>query len=145
MKFLVTGATGFLGKHLVNRLLTEGHEVTVINQSGKKPIDKAWENVAVIPYQGSYEIFSMIDKVDIVVHLAAFSKLYHTPDDISTLIDSNIKLGAHLLEWMVHADVEKIINISTYFENTNGKSYSPLNFYAATKKMFEDLVVPEFN
>ena len=39
MKVLVTGSTGFVGKHLVNRLLNEGVEVTEINSTN---FDSMW-------------------------------------------------------------------------------------------------------
>lgn len=35
MKILVTGASGFVGRHLVGRLLASGHEVAGVNTSGK--------------------------------------------------------------------------------------------------------------
>ena len=33
MKVLITGSTGFVGKHLVKKLKTGGHEITEINSS----------------------------------------------------------------------------------------------------------------
>jgi len=39
MKVLVTGATGFVGKHLISRLLHEGVEVTEINSTN---FDSMW-------------------------------------------------------------------------------------------------------
>ena len=37
MRFLVTGGAGFIGSHLVDRIVAEGHEVTVLDNfaSGK--------------------------------------------------------------------------------------------------------------
>jgi short-subunit dehydrogenase involved in D-alanine esterification of teichoic acids len=33
MKILITGGTGFVGTQLTSRLLTEGHEITVLTRS----------------------------------------------------------------------------------------------------------------
>ena len=36
MKFLVTGATGFVGPHMINRLLQAGHEVVAMTRDFEK-------------------------------------------------------------------------------------------------------------
>lgn len=140
MRFLVTGATGFLGKYLVHQLINDQHEVIAVNRSGKKPDDAVWEKIQLIVYDGEYSSFIDTEPVDVVIHLATCFKSSHRPEEISELIDSNIKLGAHLLEWMQKKEIRRIVNISTYTTSIDGHSYSPQNFYAATKKMFEDLL-----
>jgi len=37
MKILITGGTGFVGRELTNRLIKEGHEVTILTRSIKSP------------------------------------------------------------------------------------------------------------
>ncbi len=73
MKVLVTGGAGFVGSHLVDRLLKEGHNVTVLDDlsSGKKEnINKSANFV-----KGDIRDFKTIDAVtkgvDIIYHLAA--------------------------------------------------------------------------
>lgn len=44
MKILVTGATGFVGRHLVSRLLEGGHEVTILSRTGAGERGLQWES-----------------------------------------------------------------------------------------------------
>jgi nucleoside-diphosphate-sugar epimerase len=76
MKFLVTGATGFVGNHVIRRLLTLGQEVVATARSRDKAIKFEWYNqVLFIPYEIeiSSSIKSLYDyfgRPDILIHLA---------------------------------------------------------------------------
>ena len=37
MKILITGGTGFVGTQLTSRLIQDGHEVTILSRSAKRP------------------------------------------------------------------------------------------------------------
>lgn len=94
-----------------------------------------------LKYSGSFEeTFLKLEKADVVIHLATLFKANHKPGDISPLLQSNITLGTHLLEWMVMSNTTNIINFSTYATNTNGHSYSPQNLYSATKQAFSTIL-----
>ena len=78
MKALITGGAGFIGSHLAERLLDDGHEVLVLDNLSTGSIN----NIAHLkPVTGfSYVIDSitnepllaeMIDRADVVFHLAA--------------------------------------------------------------------------
>jgi len=64
MRFLIAGATGFLGTHLTESLRTAGHQVTALSRSGERPGTVAWD-----PYAGPLDP-AVVDKADVVVNLA---------------------------------------------------------------------------
>jgi nucleoside-diphosphate-sugar epimerase len=71
MRFFVTGATGFIGRHLCQRLTSDGHEVVALARSSAK-VDRLPKNVEV--FQGDLGRFAdpstVLPPCDIVVHLA---------------------------------------------------------------------------
>ena len=74
MKFLVTGATGFAGPHLIDKLLAHGHEVVAMVRASAR--ENAPEHVRVVVAdlleRGSLDrVFS--EEFDGVFHLGAFS------------------------------------------------------------------------
>lgn len=141
MKILVTGATGFIGKNLVAKLIDSGHDIWALarENSDTSCIDKS---VKMYPYNG--EINTMIklfkeEKFDGVIHLASHFLSAHNPDDISSLISSNIQFGTELLEASKSSDVTWFINTGTFWQNYENEDYNPVNLYAATKEAFENI------
>src|SRR3569623_121363 len=71
MKFLVTGAIGFVGRYLVEKLICAGHEVDALARS-----DRGYFKNTALHYFHSFDIthpFSIGDNFDMVIHLAAYN------------------------------------------------------------------------
>jgi nucleoside-diphosphate-sugar epimerase len=128
MKVLVTGTTGFIGKHLVARLEKEGHTVTALTRA--HDVDHNVPNLIALMER---------EKFDGVIHLASLFLGQHKPEDIKGLIDSNVFLGTAVLEAATKAKVPWFINTGTFWQHYQSKSYSPVNLYAATKQAFETI------
>jgi CDP-paratose synthetase len=139
---LITGATGFIGRHLVPRLLSEGYYIYItLTENEINPFPK---DVKVIVannnnIEGGREIFRQYN-IDGIIHLAAYVQSYvHDSLDISKLINSNILFGTQILDYAAEANVSWFINTGTYWQNYQKLGYSPVNLYAATKQAFEDI------
>lgn len=138
MKVLITGATGFIGRNLSNKL-AEKYEVYAIvrKYSNTSVLNK---NINVFRYDGNIDNlinFFKQEKFEGVIHLASLFLAYHTPNDISKLINSNIKFATELLETSKQSKVKWFINTGTFWQHFNNEDYNPVNLYAATKEAFE--------
>lgn len=141
MNILVTGATGFIGRHLCARL-TEEHEVHALIRPSSDP--------AVLPDGCNTMVFNgdvaalrqaMCEaKIDGIVHLAARYVAEHSPEQICDLIHTNLFFGTAVLDCGVKAGVDWFVNIGTIWQNYNSADYkdeyNPVNLYAATKQSF---------
>jgi len=144
-KAFVTGATGFVGSHLVRVLLEAGWEVSVVVRpsSNLDVLAAVRDEITVHEYSGKIQSLTdaiSICKPDVVIHVASLFLSEHQPEQIHALIESNILFGNHLLEAMVASDVKNFINTSTSWEHYENKDYSPVNLYAATKRAFQDIM-----
>ncbi len=112
MKILVTGATGFIGRKLVRKLIKEGHEVSALVRR-TSDVYKLPKRLRLV--EGDMlEIRSLqkaIQNIEIVVHLAAYFDFY--PKDKELLYRVNVDGTQNILDASVAASVSRFIYIST--------------------------------
>jgi nucleoside-diphosphate-sugar epimerase len=138
---LVTGATGFIGRHLVRHLHDAGWEVAVLLRRESQSTSATAQSFL---YTGkTAEVMRAIAdfQPDTVFHLASLFLAQHTAEQIEPLISSNVLLGTQLLEAMRAAGTHSLVNAGTAWQNFAGDAYLPVNLYAATKQAFEDVLL----
>jgi len=160
MRVLVTGAAGFIGYHVAERLLARGDEVIGLDNLNPYYDPKLKEaRLARLRAQSrfSFERLDLVDragmealfaraKIQRVVHLAAQAGVRYSIDNPHAYVDSNLTGTLHVLEGCRHHRVEHLVFASTssvYGANTkmpfsvHQNVDHPLSFYAATKKANE--------
>ncbi len=74
MKILVTGATGFVGHHVVNWLVNKNYEVIATGTDTKKASQYSWfKDVKYIPcdyFKENLNYYDHFEKPDLIIHLA---------------------------------------------------------------------------
>jgi nucleoside-diphosphate-sugar epimerase len=121
-KALVSGATGFIGSHLVKRLLGMGWEVKCLTQG---------QFYDTKPIKGDY---------DYIFHLAAYGQHFHQRDDVDEIYRANVFGTLNLLERTKDIKYKAFINFGTSSEygvkNKPMKEtdlVEPTFFYASSK------------
>ena len=160
MRVLVTGAAGFIGYHVAERLLARGDEV--IGLDNLNPYYDPTLKQARLARLEAHERFRF-ERIDLadraameasfangafqrVVHLAAQAGVRYSVENPHAYADSNLTGTLNVLEGCRHRGVEHLVFASTssvYGANTkmpfsvHQNVDHPLSFYAATKKANE--------
>jgi len=125
MKFFLTGATGFIGAHVADRLRARGDEVVVLVRSPGKA--SALEELGCNLVEGSLSdeeaVRAGIEGCDAIVHAAGAYKVGVNQEECKHMHRTNIGGTATVLEAGVEAGVDRIVYVSTinYFGNTFGR------------------------
>jgi nucleoside-diphosphate-sugar epimerase len=139
MAILITGATGFIGSHLLRTLHERGRQDIVVLCR----LDSRESTLPFIRYTGDLKALVrdfQDNEITGVVHLASLFLSQHKLEDIDALIESNLRLGLHLAEAAAQSGCRWFLNTSSFWQNYENKEYSPVSLYAATKRAFEDLL-----
>lgn len=147
MKLLITGASGFIGSHLVKHFSSAGHEITAFCRTPQKIRSLAHANVQVV--QGLLEDFPLVAELvknqDAVIHCA----LGWGATAVEMLQRDTLP-AVHLFERAITAGVRKIIDTSSCVavgeyrplmdEDTVCR---PLDLYSATKAAVEGYLLAQ--
>lgn len=125
MRYAVTGAAGFIGSHLCERLLAAGHEVVGVDNFDDfyEPARKrrnleaatATERFRLVEadVQDPDAVRAALEGAEGVVHLAARAGVRPSFDDPLTYLRSNVAGTATLLDALVVAGVPRLVFISS--------------------------------
>jgi nucleoside-diphosphate-sugar epimerase len=155
MKILITGGTGFLGRHLVWRCAAAGAEVIFTGRNSRAAAEVLQHSTANSCWQPlehgaphAVELLKqMVEHADVVVHCAALSKPWGRTEDF---VRANVTSTEEVLTACHEAQVKRLVHISTpslYFNYHDGLNIrediplpSPVNEYARTKAQAEACV-----
>ncbi|MDB3920191.1 GDP-mannose 4,6-dehydratase [Candidatus Pelagibacter sp.] len=154
MRCLVTGGAGFIGSHLVEKLVELGHSVTVIDNfsTGRKSnlnhlIKKIKLYNVDISISGKWERY--FKKIDVVFHLAALADIVPSIQNPKKYFDANVQGTFNILSLCKKFKIKKIIysassscyGIPKKFPTPEESKIDPQYPYALTKRMGEELVM----
>ncbi len=94
MKLLITGGAGFIGSHLSDRFIAEGHQVTALDSGGTLKVKHLLANPKFRMVKGSVLDSDLVDSLvyqaDLVYHLAAVVGVEHYVEDPYKVLTVNI-------------------------------------------------------
>jgi nucleoside-diphosphate-sugar epimerase len=156
MHALVTGAAGFIGSHLAERLLSSGWDVLgvdaltpyydmTIKRATATDLSRHGVDVQVMDLRTA-DLRHLLDGVDVVFHFAAQPGVRHSWDDFDSYVGHNLLATQRLLDAARHAGISRFVfasSSSVYGQVTGAvteqsptRPYSP---YGVTKLAAESL------
>ena len=149
-KAIVTGGAGFIGSNLVNELIKQGIEVTVIDDLStgfEKNINpKAhWHNLDLSKKYNLTLLISAMKDIDVVFHLAALARVQPSIEDPQTFNEVNVNGTLNVLFAAHKAGVKRVVYSASSSCYGNNKTFptpeteltNPLSPYGLQKYIGE--------
>lgn len=131
MKILVTGGAGFIGSHIVDRLIEEGHEVVVVDDLStgkKKNINKDATFYKMDILSSRMEKIFQQERPELINHHAAQMDVRKSVADPAFDAKSNILGLLNLLESAVRNGTRRVV-----FASSGGAAYGEQATFPATE------------
>jgi nucleoside-diphosphate-sugar epimerase len=145
-KYLVTGGAGFIGSHIVDRLVRDGHQVNVLDNFFTGKMAHIEHNLGKITlFRGDLLDMAMVrhsvEGVDYVLHQAALRSVPKSVEDPLPYCDVNLKGTLNLLLASRDAGVKRLVFASSSSVYGNNPALpkkeempvDPISPYAVTK------------
>ena len=154
MKSLVTGGAGFIGSHLVDLLLKNGHEVTVLDNFStghKENLSHLDDQITTIECdistQGAW--VNEFKSIDYVFHLAALADIVPSIQNPEAYFRANVDGTFNVIDASKKASIKKLIysassscyGIPSNYPTPESAEIKPQYPYALTKRLGEELVL----
>lgn len=139
---LVTGATGFVGRHVCAGLAVDGHAVHAVLRDASDD-SMLPDAVRRHRHDGSTESMHALvgaARPDAAIHLASLFRAEHKPEEIAAMVEANILFGTQLADALTAHGCTRLVNTGTAWQHYEGRAYDPVCLYAATKQAFESVL-----
>ena len=123
MKIAVTGGSGFIGSHVVDRLNAAGHEVTVIDTRPPHRVDVGYRDVDISDLPG---LVRATTGCDAVFHLAAVSNVNDAHADPVGTMEINVTGTARVCDAARRNQIGRVILASTVWVYASAPGEGPL-------------------
>lgn len=159
-KVLVTGAGGFIGSHLAERLVKNGYQVKAFIRYNSRNSwgwlegfkDKKKIEIILGDIRNYNSVKSAMKDCQAVFHLAALIGIPYSYESPDSYVDTNIKGTLNILEGAREIGIQKVIHTSTsevygtanFIPITENHPLNPQSPYAATKAS-ADFLALSFN
>ncbi len=153
MRALVTGGAGFIGSHLVDRLIKDGHSVTVIDKSINNKIPNV-EYIEASILDLAMELDQIVEGHDEIFHLAALvgmkNGIYFPFESMQSNLDSTILLMNSALKYakpIFFASTSEVygtnsnVPLSETADRIIGETWNNRWGYSESKAMAERLLI----
>ena len=151
MNILVVGGAGYIGSHMVKRLLADGHHVIVVDNlsTGYQDavLSKTFYQVDIANHFGINQVFKD-HIIDAVFHFASYIQVGESVTAPAKYYENNVSATLTLLQAMVEANVKKFVFSSTaavfgnpeYSPIDEKHPKRPINPYGHSKLMVEQIL-----